>query len=731
MTKLKALLSDSGGAQSGAIIYVAAGTYQPEQGQSFFLPSGVKLYGGYDPDSSGTETSNNRNIKTHTTTLKGNGSTVIKTKDADGDTLLDGFTVTGGSGTASNNDRLGGGMYNNGGKPKITNCTFSGNEAVGATSAGGYGGGMYNNNSSPTVTNCTFSNNRAAATDGATGAVTGNSGNSGTGGTDGTGYGGGMYNYQGSNPTETNCTFSGNTATRGGGMDNSDSSPTVTNCIFWGNTLTGSGSANEISGGTATNFTYCVIKDGDSTYNVAGTNNVFEDPKLASLANNGGPTQTIAIMDGSSAIGTGTPVDGITTDQRGKVRNNPPCIGAFEQDYYTITATAGTNGAISPSGSVSVWKNQDQTFTFTPDTYYEVDQVKVNGVATSVTNNPYTFENVTANHTINVTFKPKTFTITKGAMQNGDITVANTIKFGETKEFTVTPNEGYSIERVTASSGNVTLKAGTTDTYTLSNVTADVTITATFTQNKYSVRLICGGGGSIKSKDSSPITYGGSPGYTISADEGYVIDFVKIDDVAQPDAVGRETFDCTVSNVVDNSRSLTANFRLKQYTITASADAHGRIDPSGDVTVDHGASRTFSITADSGYETSEVKVNGEAKADAVGKSSYSCTVTNVTASGDISASFRQKAAAPQPGGSGVEITLTPGEVPEQEVTQPETPTTPGTPIKPNEEGSLVDTPVPGSEGATEVADDGGLSAIGVTPQISGGMVVLNGEPRLK
>ncbi len=71
---------------------------------------------------------------------------------------------------------------------------------------------------------------------------------------------------------------------------------------------------------------------------------------------------------------------------------------------HTITASAGTNGSISPSGNVSVNDGDNQTFIFTPDAGYEVDTVTVNGSAVAKANS-YTFDNVSTNHTINVTFK--------------------------------------------------------------------------------------------------------------------------------------------------------------------------------------------------------------------------------------------------------------------------------------------------------------------------------------
>ena len=71
--------------------------------------------------------------------------------------------------------------------------------------------------------------------------------------------------------------------------------------------------------------------------------------------------------------------------------------------YYTIKATAGTGGSISPSGNVSVREGRDQTFTITPDKGYAVSNVKIDGKSIGAVKS-YTFENVSRTHTIEVIF---------------------------------------------------------------------------------------------------------------------------------------------------------------------------------------------------------------------------------------------------------------------------------------------------------------------------------------
>ncbi len=89
-------------------------------------------------------------------------------------------------------------------------------------------------------------------------------------------------------------------------------------------------------------------------------------------------------------------------------------IPATGYAYYTIRATAYTGGSISPSGDVSVREGLDRTFTITPNRGYSVSNIKIDGVNVG-TARSYTFENVSGNHTIEVSFQKTT-----GSPQTGD-----------------------------------------------------------------------------------------------------------------------------------------------------------------------------------------------------------------------------------------------------------------------------------------------------------------------
>jgi hypothetical protein len=116
------------------------------------------------------------------------------------------------------------------------------------------------------------------------------------------------------------------------------------------------------------------------------------------ISANTGYTVEDVLVDGASQ-------GAVSTYTFENVNGGHTISASFLPFTYTITATAGENGGINPSGSTTVSYGQGQVYTFTADTGYEVDTVTVDGQATAISGNSYTFSNVTTNHTIDVTFK--------------------------------------------------------------------------------------------------------------------------------------------------------------------------------------------------------------------------------------------------------------------------------------------------------------------------------------
>ena len=112
------------------------------------------------------------------------------------------------------------------------------------------------------------------------------------------------------------------------------------------------------------------------------------------------PTKTGYTFAGwTPAIPATMPAENLTVTAQWRYNSG----GSSGYSYYTIKATAGAGGSISPSGSVSVREGRDQTFTITPDKGYAVSNVKIDGKSIGAVKS-YTFENIRRTHTIEVIF---------------------------------------------------------------------------------------------------------------------------------------------------------------------------------------------------------------------------------------------------------------------------------------------------------------------------------------
>lgn len=197
---------------------------------------------------------------------------------------------------------------------------------------------------------------------------------------------------------------------------------------------------------------------------------------------------------------------------------------------YTITASAAGGGSISPSGAITIYEGDSQTFTITPNTNFAIQSVLVDGVSVGAVST-YTFQNVTANHTITVTFRSLIHHITATASgTSGNISPYGYVEVmeGQSQTFTITPTGNSAIQAVLVDGNDV----GAVTSYTFQNVTANHTIEAVFYEpGRHQITANVFGPGFITPNGTVSVIEGENQTFEISTIAQSILDSVKIDNV--------------------------------------------------------------------------------------------------------------------------------------------------------------------------------------------------------
>ncbi len=256
----------------------------------------------------------------------------------------------------------GGAIGGSGGTMTLAGCTISGNSAVDG------GGGISDDDCTLTLTACTVSGNTAGGT--------------GQGGGGGAGGGLLLQSDTGTTVLLTNTTITGNSAGSGGGLRDSDNLLTLNHCTVSGNSAATAGSgggiynfdsatdildsivAGNTGGGSPDDVLQGINGGVNASTSLFGPDNValgigngnitlssVTQLGLTPLGNYGGPTQTMALLPGSFALGNANPANGVSTDQRGEPLDSPnPDIGAFQSQGFTVVAVANGTPQKTPTG---------------------------------------------------------------------------------------------------------------------------------------------------------------------------------------------------------------------------------------------------------------------------------------------------------------------------------------------------------------------------------------------
>jgi len=235
---------------------------------------------------------------------------------------------------------------------------------------------------------------------------------------------------------------------------------------------------------------------------------------------------------------------------------------------YTVTVSMGGNGTISPADpQITVYEGQTRKFAITPNEGYVVNDVTLNGV--SVMDNvvldetsgvgTYTLSGLTVgiDNLLNATFK-KEFTITATAGEHGKIEPTEiTVKEGDKPEFTITPDSGYTIDKVTLDGVGVT-NSVTDSKYPLPPASADHKIHVTFKALppvQHKITASAEENGTITPSDAM-VNHGESQVFTITPTGNYQVFDVLADGVS----VGAKT-SYTFENVTAD-HTINATFHL-------------------------------------------------------------------------------------------------------------------------------------------------------------------------
>ena len=345
-------------------------------------------------------------------TINGNGLATVFMIASNTTATLSGLTITGGNGF------IGGGIYDHG------TLTVNNSTIVGNNTTTGAGGGI-SNDGTLTVNNSTLAGNTATG-------------------------GGGIFT-EGS-ATITNSTLGNNSASNGGGIDNLVGNLTVTNSTIVGNisklapgggiengktaTLNGDiiagNSGSDLAGvSVSLSSSFNLIGTGGSSVGLTNGSNgnqlnvSLAALELAPLGYYGGPTQTLALLPGSLAIGKGLTEATATTDQRGLARpvNSPTDAGAFQSGALVVNAIADSDsiGLLTLRDAVNL-ADADTTTTALPITFdatvfassqtiTETAGTLTLGGSTSITVAPLTITGPSAGVTINGNGTNSVFTV--------------------------------------------------------------------------------------------------------------------------------------------------------------------------------------------------------------------------------------------------------------------------------------------------------------------------------
>ena len=340
------------------------------------------------------------------------------------------------------------------------------------------------------------------------------------------------------------------------------------------------------------------------------------------LPTSGSPTATALF-----ATGAGTSPYGFEINPTGNVcyvaddRTTSGIQKWTNNGTWTLLYTLGTGASFGARGLAVDWSGAS------PVIYATTAETSANRLITITdtgtgTDTATTLATASASQIFRgVAFAPKpTYTLTYTAGANGSIS-------GTRPQTVVSGNSGSAVTAVPATGYHFVnwSDSSTANPRTDSSVSGNISVTANFAINTYTLTYNTSTGGTISGTTLQTVNYGGN-GSTVTAVPDTGNHFTGWND-------GVATASRTDTGIVNNT-NVTANFATNTYNLVATSGAHGTVTPAGTTVVNYNGSQAYSIAAASGYNISDVLVDGSSVGPV---STY--TFSTVTAAHTISASF--------------------------------------------------------------------------------------------
>lgn len=285
-------------------------------------------------------------------------------------------------------------------------------------------------------------------------------------------------------------------------------------------------------------------------------------------------------------------------------------ISVNSSDLFTYTLEGADENKMAEIGSTVVLK-------ITPVADYAVTKILFNG--TEVTpGNEYSFTVADTNN-IEVTAEQivsQKVSLTANVTGDGSVSPNNeSFDVGSAIQLSLSAGAGYILSSLNINGTDIPLSQVVSNKYSFT-ITENTTVNAVFKKSVI-LTVTVGTGGTalvngitVTGSSTIKLAEGSDVKVTIAAKLGYTLDTVKVDNAAV-------TLDAESSYLITGlttNKKVAATFKAStatQFIINASCDSNGTIFPEGDVPVDSGASKTFTITPNTGFVVDTVKVDGE------------------------------------------------------------------------------------------------------------------------